>query len=141
MTARNIIAALTGGLAIAAGALPSSAIAQTYPSRPIRLIIPFAPGGPTDVVGRLIAQKMSEDLGQPIINENRPGAGGSVGMVAITGAAPDGYTLGVGSASTLAINPSIYPKLPYDTEKDLVPIGLVAVGPYTIVVQIGRAHV
>ncbi len=135
MTARNIIAALTGGLAIAAGALPSSAIAQTYPSRPIRLIIPFAPGGPTDVVGRLIAQKMSEDLGQPIINENRPGAGGSVGMVAITGAAPDGYTLGVGSASTLAINPSIYPKLPYDTEKDLVPIGLVAVGPYTIVVH------
>ena len=128
--------AIPCGLLLAGVVFASVAGAQSsYPSRPIRLLIPFAPGGPTDVVGRLIAQKMAEDLGQPVVSENRPGAGGSVGMVAITGAAADGYTLGVGSASTLAINPSIYPKLPYDTERDLAPIGLVAVGPYTLVVH------
>lgn len=111
--------------------------AQDYPARTIRLIIPFAPGGPTDVLGRLVAQKMSEDLGQPMVVENRPGAGGSTGISVVVKSAPDGYTLGYGSASTLAINASIY-KLDYDPVKDLAPIGLVAVGPYTIVTHPSR---
>jgi tripartite-type tricarboxylate transporter receptor subunit TctC len=115
-------------------AVPSAAHAQHYPNRTIKLVVPFPPGGPTDILGRLIAQKMAEQLGQQVIVENKSGAGGSIGIETVVRATPDGYTLGYGSASTLAINASIY-TLTYDPTKDLAPVGLVAVGPYTISVN------
>lgn len=110
--------------------LASGAHAQdTYPSRPITLIVPFAAGGSTDVIARVVGEAMHRELGQPVIIENRAGAGGSLGTAAIAKAAPDGYTIGMGTASTLAINPAAYKNLPFDVQKDLAPIGNIAVVP------------
>ena len=103
--------------------------AQDYPSRPITLIVPFAAGGSTDVIARVVGEAMHRELGQPVIIENRAGAGGSLGTAAIAKAAPDGYTIGMGTASTLAINPAAYKNLTYDVQKDLAPIGNIAVVP------------
>ncbi|HKY87470.1 MAG TPA: tripartite tricarboxylate transporter substrate binding protein, partial [Pseudorhodoplanes sp.] len=103
--------------------------AQDYPSRPITLIVPFAPGGSTDVIARVVGEAMHKELGQPVVIENRAGAGGSLGTAAIAKAAPDGYTIGMGTASTLAINPAAYKSLTYDVQKDLAPIGNIAVVP------------
>ena len=102
---------------------------DTYPSRPITLIVPFAAGGSTDVIARVVGEAMHRELGQPVIIENRAGAGGSLGTAAIAKAAPDGYTIGMGTASTLAINPAAYKNLTYDVQKDLAPIGNIAVVP------------
>jgi tripartite-type tricarboxylate transporter receptor subunit TctC len=107
----------------------AAAHAQDYPSRPITLIVPFAPGGSTDVIARVVGEAMHKELGQPVVIENRAGAGGSLGTAAIAKAAPDGYTIGMGTASTLAINPAAYKNLPYDVQKDLAPIGNIAVVP------------
>lgn len=96
--------------------------AQTYPSRPIQWIVPFPAGGPTDVLARSIAPKLSEELGVPVVVENRAGAGGSVGMSALAKSAPDGYTIGMGHTGTHAINPHLYPSLGYDPLKDFAPI-------------------
>lgn len=110
--------------------LPFAAHAQdAYPSRPITLIVPFAAGGSTDVIARVVGEAMHRELGQPVIIENRAGAGGSLGTAAIAKAAPDGYTIGMGTASTLAINPAAYKNLPFDVQKDLAPIGNIAVVP------------
>ena len=111
------------------------AAAQGYPSKPIQLIVPFPPGGPTDIVGRLVAQKISEALGQPVVVENRAGAGGTVGSIAASKAAPDGYTLLYGSTSTLAIAPSLYKNLPYDPRKSFAPVSLVSRGPILVAVN------
>lgn len=122
-------------LALACGLLgllaPGSAFAQaqSYPQRPIVLIIPFAPGGSTDVIGRVVADAMRYPLGQSVIAETRAGAGGSMGTAAIAKAIPDGYTIGMGTASTLAINPAAYKNLAYDVTTDLVPIGGIAAVP------------
>ncbi len=102
---------------------------DVYPSRPIILIVPFAAGGSTDVIARVVGEAMHRELGQPVIIENRAGAGGSIGTAAIAKAAPDGYTIGMGTASTLAINPAAYKNLTYDVQKDLAPIGNIAVVP------------
>ena len=102
---------------------------ETIPPRPITLIVPFAPGGSTDVIARVVGEAMHKELGQPVVIENRAGAGGSLGTAAIAKAAPDGYTIGMGTASTLAINPAAYKTLPYDVQKDLAPIGNIAVVP------------
>ncbi|ODV41713.1 ABC transporter substrate-binding protein [Cupriavidus sp. UYMMa02A] len=110
--------ALTLALATAA----SIAQAQSFPSKPIRLIIPFAPGGTTDIVGRGAADQMSRILGQPVVVENRAGGGGSIGADAIAKAAPDGYTIGISTVSTMAVNPACNPKLSYDPIKDFKPI-------------------
>src|SRR5687767_9351504 len=110
----------------------TTANAQSYPSKPIHLIVPFPPGGPTDIVGRLVAQKISEGIGQPVVVENRPGAGGTVGSNAAAKAAPDGYTLLYGSTSTLAIAPSLYRNIPYDPRSAFAPISLVSSGPILI---------
>lgn len=107
----------------------ADAQAQDYPSRPITLIVPFAAGGSTDVIARVVGEAMHRALGQPVIIENRAGAGGSLGTAAIAKAAPDGYTIGMGTASTLAINPAAYKNLPFDVQKDLAPIGNIAVVP------------
>ncbi len=103
----------------------ASVAAQPYPLRPIRLIVPFPAGGGTDIVGRVLGQKLHESLGQPVIIDNRGGAGGTLGTAVVAKAAPDGYTLLLTPTSHV-INPSIYAKLPYDTEKDFAPITLVA---------------
>src|ERR1700751_2565319 len=103
---------------------PQSALGA-YPDRPIRLIVPFAPGGGVDIMARLISDFMSKDLGKAIIVENKPGAGTIVGTAAAASSAPDGYTL-LMSSSPFAINPSINAKLPYDTFKDFTPVALVA---------------
>lgn len=109
--------------------LPPDASAQGYPVKPIRLIVPFAPGGPNDVVGRVIAQKVSEQIGQPIVVDNRAGAGGAIGTATVGTASPDGYTLLISGTSSLAINPSLYKKLPYDPIKDFTPVSLVGTAP------------
>ena len=105
------------------------AAAQTYPDRPIKIIVGFPPGQSTDTVARSIGQKMSEDLKQTVYVDNRPGAGGSISHEAVKNALADGYTLLMGSGGTLAINPALYRKLPYDPQKDFEPIALVSGGP------------
>jgi tripartite-type tricarboxylate transporter receptor subunit TctC len=109
-----------------------AAAAEVYPSKPVRLILPFPPGGGTDILGRLIGERLSAGLGQPVVIDNRGGAGGNVGAEAAARAAPDGYTLLL-AATTLAISPSLYAKLAYDPLKDLAPIGLVATVPNVMV--------
>jgi tripartite-type tricarboxylate transporter receptor subunit TctC len=113
----------------------SSAAAQSYPDHPITLIVPFPPGGSTTIVARIIADKMSETLGQPIIVDNRGGAGGTVGTRAAAKAAPDGYTIGFGYSGTLAVAPSFYPQAGYDIRKDFTAIGRIGVAPSTIAVH------
>jgi len=109
-----------------------SAYAQSFPSKPLRLIIPFPPGGGSDVVGRIIAQKLSDRLGQQVVVDNRGGAGGSIGTEATVRSAPDGYTMVLASSSEIAINPHLY-KLDYDTIKDLTPVVMVASTPIVVV--------
>jgi tripartite-type tricarboxylate transporter receptor subunit TctC len=107
----------------------TGAFAQNYPTRPITLIVPFAPGGSTDVIARVMAQGLRAELGQTVVVENHAGAGGSLGTGLIASAKPDGTTIGMGTASTLAINPAAYRSLPYDVRKDLAPITNIAAVP------------
>ena len=110
------------------------AAAQAWPAKPIRLMVPFPPGGSTDIVARIVAQKLAERLGQSIVIENRGGAGGTLGTAVVAKAAPDGYTLTVASTSTHVVAPGVYAKLDYDPVKDFAPVGLMAVSPYLLVV-------
>jgi tripartite-type tricarboxylate transporter receptor subunit TctC len=109
--------------------------AQAYPAKPIKLVIPFPPGGPLDLAGRAIGQKLQEAWGQPVVVENRPGAGGNIGADAVAKAAPDGYTLVMGALSTHAVNPHLFAKMPYDALKDFAPVTLVAITPNVLVVN------
>jgi tripartite-type tricarboxylate transporter receptor subunit TctC len=108
--------------------------AQDWPSRPVRLILPFPPGGGTDILGRLIAERLSASLGQPVVTENRGGAGGNVGAEAAARSAPDGYTI-VLVAPSLAISPTLYSKINYDPVKDFAPVSLVATVPNVMITQ------
>jgi tripartite-type tricarboxylate transporter receptor subunit TctC len=110
-------------------------LAQSFPSKPARLVVPFPPGGPLDTSGRAIAQKLTETWGQSVIVENRPGAGGNIGADVVAKSAPDGYTVVMGALSTHAVNPSLYARMPYDAQKDFTPITLVAVTPNVLVVN------
>jgi tripartite-type tricarboxylate transporter receptor subunit TctC len=110
-----------------------TAVAQSYPSRQITLVVPFAPGGPADFLGRLIGLKMSEDLGQQIVIDNRPGANTIIGAQAVAKANPDGYTLLMAIDGTLVMNPFLYSKLAYDPFKDFAPISLIALVPSAVV--------
>jgi tripartite-type tricarboxylate transporter receptor subunit TctC len=111
------------------------AIGQNFPAKPVRLIVPFPAGGGSDVIGRILAQKLSERLGQQVVVENRPGAGGSIGTEAAVRSAPDGYTMVLASTSEIAVNPAIYSKLSYDPLKDLTPIAMVASTPMVVIVS------
>ena len=134
--ARLVRCALALGLALMAGPLVATdALAQAYPSRPVKLVIPFPPGGPLDVIGRAIAQKAGEDWGQSVVVDNRPGAGGNIGADLVAKSSPDGYTILMGALSTHAVNPSLYEKMPYDAVRDFAPITLVAVTPNVLVVN------
>jgi len=127
-------AALTAVLAMTGpGVIPASA--QDYPNRPITLVVPFPPGGSTTIVGRIIADKMSEVLGQSIVVDNRGGAGGSIGSRAVSKSAPDGYTILLGYSGTLAIGPTLYGNVGYDPRKDFDPIGRIGTAPNTLVVH------
>ena len=106
-----------------------------YPSKPIRFIVPFPPGGGTDIVSRLVTNKLTETLGWKFVMDNRGGAGGSVGMEVAANSAPDGYTLVMGQTSNLAINPSLYAKLPYAPMKDFAPVSLVSMIPVTVMIS------
>ncbi len=112
-----------------------NASAQTWPSQPLHLIVPFPPGGVTDVMARTVAQRLSEELGQSVVVDNRAGASGIVGAEAAAHAAPDGYTLMMGNISTLAINSATFAKMPYDPVKSFAPISMVAIQPLLVVVH------
>ncbi len=113
----------------------ATAFAQDYPTKPIKLIVPFPPAGGTDIMARVVAQKLSENTRWTVVIDNRPGAGGNIGVDATAKSASDGYTLVMGQTSNLAINPSLFKDLPYDPVKDLAPIVLVGSGPIAIVVR------
>jgi tripartite-type tricarboxylate transporter receptor subunit TctC len=117
------------------GLIAPAAHAQNYPARAITLVIPFAPGGSTSIVGRAIADKMSELLGEKVVVDNRPGAGGTVGTKAVAKSEPDGYTLLLGYTGTLAIGPSLYKNPGYDPRKDFAPIGMIGNAPNSLVVH------
>ena len=132
------IAKIIGGIATGVGILmsPTAVLAQSdYPNRPIKLIVGFAPGGSTDIIGRIVAQRLGERLGQTIVVENRAGAGGTIGADATAKAPADGYTLTLGTTSTHAIAAGAYSKLPYNPVTDFTPISLVAITPYLLVVN------
>ena len=113
----------------------SGANAQNYPVKPLRMVVPFAPGGPNDILARLVGQKLTEQWGQAVLVENRGGAGGTVGLEAASRLPGDGYALAMGGASNLAVAPSLYAKLPYDPIKDFTPIINVAIVPYALAVN------
>jgi tripartite-type tricarboxylate transporter receptor subunit TctC len=129
-------AAVPNILALALGlASAGAADAQNWPTKPIRYIVPYPAGGNTDITGRLIGQKLSETLGQPIVTDNMPGGGANIGAAAAARAAPDGYTLFQGTGSTHGINSALFPKLPFDPVKDFVPIVLLVESPLFLVVN------
>ncbi len=126
--------ALLGAAAFAAVVVTMPAFAQDYPSKPVRIIVPYAPGGGLDVVGRPLAQKLAEALGQPFLIDNRPGGGTTIGTSAVARAAPDGHTLLL-TLSALAIGPSLYPSLPYDPVKDFAPVAWIGTSSYLLSVH------
>ena len=132
MKAMNCIIAVA--MCVAASMQPL--LAADYPEKTIRIIVPYTPGGTADMLARTIGQKMAASLGQQVIVDNRPGAGGNIGADLAAKAAPDGYTILMGTVATHAINPNLYPKLPYDVEKDFAPIVLIATLPNLLVVNL-----
>ena len=125
---------LIAALAVAAAGTCVAQPAPNYPSRPVRIIVPFGAGGPGDVFARLVAQRLGENLGRNFLVENHPGAGGTIGTAVAARAAPDGYTL-VAISSTFMINATLYPKLPYDTVNDFAPITIAATTPNVLIVH------
>ena len=110
---------------------------DNYPNKPIRMVVTFPPGGSSDAVVRLLLPRLADKLGQPIVVDNRPGAGGNIGLSLVAKAAPDGYTLGVGAAGGLAANVSLYPQMPFDPVKDFKPVTLLASSPFVLVANPG----
>src|SRR5471030_2908682 len=132
LSRRALIAAF--GIGSTAAFFPRVAFAA-FPDRPIRLIVPFAAGGNADIVGRIVGERMSNALGQPVVVDNRGGAGGSIGAEAVARATPDGYTLLVGSNGPLTVNPFVQAKLGYDPLKDFAPIALTSYVPHAIILS------
>ena len=116
-------------------AIAVPAFAQNFPTKPVRLIVPFPAGGGSDVIGRILAQKLTDRFGQQVVVDNRAGAGGSIGTEAAVRSAPDGYTMVLASTSEIAINPGLYSRLSYDTVKDLTPLAMVASTPMVVIIH------
>jgi tripartite-type tricarboxylate transporter receptor subunit TctC len=129
---RHVLSAVVGGIVALAAC---AAGAQGYPVKPLRLIVPLAPGGPSDILARTMGQKLTENLKQTIVVENRTGAGGTIGTDAAAKSPPDGYTMLLIAVASYTINASLYPKLPYDPYKDLAPVTILAGAPYVLVVH------
>ena len=125
---------VNSGAVLCAALWSTIAVAQSYPIKPIRIIVGYPAGGPTDMIARTVAQKLSPALGQQVIVDNRPGASGMIGAELAVKAPPDGYTL-LTVPITYAVTPSVFPKMPYDAEKDLAPVALVAAAPFILVVH------
>lgn len=123
------------GLSLLLLLAPLHVTAQNYPAKPVRMVIAFPPGGSTDIVGRIVAQKLGERLGQSVVVENRGGAGGTIGTEAVAKASPDGYTITLATTSTHVVGPAAFPKLGYDAVKDFAAVSVVAVTPYLLVVN------
>ncbi|MEN9782977.1 MAG: hypothetical protein RJA24_320 [Pseudomonadota bacterium] len=123
-----------GGM-LAAMVIAAPVWAQTYPTKPIRMVVPSAPGSGPDLIARVVAQKLTESLGKPVVADPRPGAGGSLGAEIVAKSPPDGYTLIMGSAGSHSVNSALYPKLPYDAVKDFAPISLVSTAPNILIVH------
>lgn len=131
----TLATALATAFTTALTAAPLAAFAQAaYPSKPLKLIVPFPPGGNVDLSARILVPELAKELGQPLVVDNKAGAGGTLGLDAVAKAAPDGYTLGIASPINHLAAPSLYPKLPYDSEKDFAPVGLIASVPMVLVV-------
>ena len=124
-----------GFLAFAVCVVSIPAYAQSYPAKPVRLVVPFPAGGGSDVIGRILGQKLGERVGQQVVVDNRAGAGGSIGTESVVKSPPDGYTVVLASTSEIAINPSLYSKLNYDTVKDLAAVAMVAATPMVVIVH------
>ena len=130
----RIAGGIAGGISLLAGlCCTGSALAQAYPSKPVRIVVAFPPGGAADVLVRTLAPKLGEQLGQPVLVENRPGASGTIGVAYVAKAAPDGYTLICGSTPTISVAPHVYHSLPYQPLKDLIPISRLAMIPSLLV--------
>ena len=132
---RALVSALVAAACLGVAGYTPQVHAQAYPNKPVKLVVPFAAGGATDIVARLIAQKLTAAWGQSVLVENRGGAGGNIGADAVAKSAPDGYTILVTSGSIVTVNPHMYAKMPFDAKKDLVPITNLASGPQVLVVN------
>jgi tripartite-type tricarboxylate transporter receptor subunit TctC len=135
MRARAGRIAWIGLIALTATLAAPAAMAESYPSRPITLVVPFPPGGSTTIIARILADKLSEALGRPIVVDNRGGAGGSIAARQVAKSAPDGYTLLLAFSATLAISPSMFPNVGYDPRTDFAPIGMIGMAPSVLVVH------
>jgi tripartite-type tricarboxylate transporter receptor subunit TctC len=133
MLMRTMVLALAGCLAAVVAQAQEKA--ADYPSRPVTFVVPFAPGGSTGLIARIIGQKLEQRLGKPFIIEHRPGGGGVIGVTQVAHGTPDGYTIMMASSTALAINPNVRKSLPYDPRKDITPIALIARMPYVLVVN------
>jgi tripartite-type tricarboxylate transporter receptor subunit TctC len=130
----RIVKPLVFVFGLIAALMGSTALAQTYPSKPVRLIVTYPPAGSSDLMGRILGQKLAELWGQPVIVENKPGAGGSIGMDYAAHQPPDGYSFVIGNLGPVAVNP-LLSKVPFDVERDFVPVSLIATGPNVLVVN------
>jgi tripartite-type tricarboxylate transporter receptor subunit TctC len=138
---RRHLLASAGSLLVPATLWPGAALAQaSWPSKPVRIVVPFAPGGTTDILARALAPELAKAFGQTFLVDNKPGAGGNLGADAVAKSAPDGYTLLMGTVGTHAINAALYPKMPYDPVKDFAPIVLVAGVPNVLVMNPAKAE-
>jgi len=131
---RHLSAAILA-VVLAIAASPAASFAEDFPARAVTIIVPQPPGGGTDIISRIVAQQLSEQLGKPVVVENKPGAGTLVGSEAAAKSAPDGYTLLAGLTANMAVNPSLFKKLPYDPIRDFTPIGMMAEFPFVLVVS------
>src|SRR2546430_17127519 len=130
----RIVKAIVFIFGLIAALQSSAALAETYPSKPVRLIVTYPPAGSSDLMGRILGQKLAELWGQPVIVENKPGAAGSIGMDYAAHQPPDGYSFVIGNLGPVAVNP-LLSKVPYDVERDFVPVSLIATGPNILVVN------
>ncbi|MFN9123265.1 MAG: Bug family tripartite tricarboxylate transporter substrate binding protein, partial [bacterium] len=132
---RAIVAASIGCAAAAGALVPDIALAQAWPAKPVRFILGFPPGGGSDILGRIVAARIQEQMGQSVLIENRPGASGNIAAELVAKSAADGYTIYLAQIAAVAISPSLFPKLGYDPLRDFAPISLIATGPNVLVVH------